>query len=414
MGLSDDYLPGYSEVCRSIFNCFSMNHDYMYATNYGTYYEESTLGTVMNPSGIGSGGIWGPAHENGHLRQEMINMVGTTESSNNLFSSGYLYKQGGTTQRSAAPATIFNHFASGTAWNKYDIWETTHMFYQMYLYFHVNGYMPDFYPRFFAKMRQDPMDQSNPADIRGKNEYLKLARACCEVAQADLSELFATYGFFVPVERLHIGDYGDYYVTTTQEDIDETLEYMHQFPKKLGNILFIEDRVEPVLATYEGHKEGEYKERRGDDQVGANATAGDVGQYTAYLEEPSLPDYYYSVTTAGKVTIHGTGAKGLVGFKVYDENGKLVYVSNLLTFTLPYAIRGKDITLVAAMGDGSDIELSTDLPAGVGMMTTDNGQRTTDRFYDLQGRPYVRQPKTGLYIKSGKSSSGALISIVAP
>lgn len=398
MGLSDEYIPGYSEVCRNIFNCFSMNHDYMYATNNGTYYEESTLSTVMSPSGIGTGGIWGPAHENGHLRQELINMVGTTESSNNLFSNVCVYKQGRTTQRAAAPATIFGHFASKTPWNKYDIWETTHMFYQLYLYFHVNGYMPDFYPRFFAKMRKDRMDHSVPMDIRGRDEYLKLARACCDVAQADLSEFFATYGFFVPVEGLQVGDYGTYYVTTTQEDIDETLEYMHQFPRKLGNILFIEDRVEPVLATYEGHKEGEYKSRRDDDQVGANVTAGDVGQYTTYLEEPSLPDYYYTVTTGGKVTIHGSGARGLVGFKVYDAAGQLAFLSNRYTFTLPTMLRSKDYKIVAAMGDGTDIVLTTDLPESVHLLQAAGSAATA--AYDLQGRR-VEAPRRGsLYISN--------------
>lgn len=401
MGLNDTYIPGYSDVCRNIFNCFSMDHDYMYATNNGTYYEESTLSTVMNPSGMGSGGIWGPAHENGHLRQELINMVGTTESSNNLFSNVCVYKQGRTTQRSAAPATIYSHFASNTAWNKYDIWETTHMFYQLYLYFHVNGNMPDFYPRFFAKMRKDPMIQSPASDVRGKDEYLKLARACCEVAQADLSEFFATYGFFVPVEKLHIGDYGDYYITTTQEDIDETLEYMHQFPKKLGNILFIEDRVEPVLATYEGHKEGEVKARRDDDQVGNGVKAGDVGQYTTYMETPSLPDYYYSITTGGKITIHGSGAKGLVGFKVYDSDGKLVQVSNLLTFSIPSAIRTKGFKLVAAMGDGSDIELTSDIPESVNLPTAKDCT-SLSATYDLQGRQ-VETPRRGsLFIANGK------------
>lgn len=395
MGLSDDYIPGYSEVCRNIFNCVSMDHSYMYATNHGTYYEEGTLSTVMNPSGIGSGGIWGPAHENGHLRQELINMVGTTESSNNLFSNVCVYKQGRTTQRAAAPQTIYDHFASRTPWNGYDIWETTHMFYQLYLYFHVNGYMPDFYPRFFAKMRKDPMDHSDHTDIRGKDDYLKLARACCEVAQADLSELFAAYGFFVPVDKYHIDDYGDYYITTTQADIDETLEYMHQFPRKLGNILFIEDRVEPVLATYEGHKEGEYKSRRSDDQVGTNATAGDVGQYTAYLEEPALPDYYYTVTTGGKVSIHGSGARGLVGFKVYDSADKLAFVSNRLTFTLPTALRNKDYTIVAAMGDGTDIQLTTELPESVHLPSVGSASAPA---YDLQGRR-VEAPRRGsLYI----------------
>lgn len=402
MGVNDTYIPGLSEVQRNIFNCFSMDHDFMYATTYGTYYEESTLGSIMSPSGIGSDALWGPAHENGHLRQNLINMVGTTESSNNLFSNVCVYVQGRTTQRAAAPATIFDHFASNTPWLKYDIWETTHMFYQLYLYFHVNGYMPDFYPRFFAKMRQNPMVQSPSSDIRGKNEYLKLARACCEVAQADLSEFFAAYGFFVPVEKYHVGDYGSYDVTTTQEDINQTLQFMHSFPKKLGNILFIEDRVSPVLATYEGHREGETKKRRSDDQVGSGSTAGDVGQYTTYLEDPSLVDYYYSVTSTGKVTVHGTGATGLVGFKVYDETGQLAYASNRFAFTLPAALRSQNYTLVAAMGDGTDIQLSTDLPEVINQMERYEHSSQASSIIDLQGRRVSCPVRGNIYIINGK------------
>lgn len=413
MGLNDTYIPEYSQKYRNIYNAFSMTHDYMYATNYGTYYEESTLSTVMSPSGMSGGGLWGPAHENGHLRQNLINMIGTTESSNNLFSNVCVYHQGLTTQRAAAPSTIYDHFAKRTQWYDYDIWETTHMLYQLYLYFHVNGVMPDFFPRFFAKMRSDRMDQTNRTRILGWNEYLKLARNCCEVAQADLSEFFAVYGFFEPCDNRHVGDYGDYYITTTQEDIDMTLDYMHRFPKKLGNILFIEDRVSPVLATYEGHREGETKKRRDDDQLGSGVMAGDVGQYSTYLETPSLIDYYYTVSSTGKVSIKGTGAQGLVGFKVYDENGRMAYVSNKLTFTLPSALRQQQYTLVAAMADGSDITLSTEIPAGIGEVAMDNGQQSTDdgqqtaaggrsALRDLQGRPVPFPQRGNIYLRGNR------------
>lgn len=403
MGVNDTYIPGYSAKYRNIFVCHSMTHDFMYATQSGTFYEESTLGTVMSVSGMSGGGIWGPAHENGHLHQNLINMVGTTESSNNLFANVCVYNQGMTTQRAAAPATIYNNFSQGFNWYEYDIWETTHMFYQLYLYYHVNGVMPDFYPRLFAKLRKDPMDQKNSNDIRGKNEYLKFARAVCEIAQADLSEFFDVYGFFKPVDKYHVGDYGNYTITTTQDDINETLEYMHSFPNKMGNILFIEDRVEHVLATYEGHKEGEYKSRRGDDQLGSNQMAGDVGQYVSYLETPAISDYYYTMNASGKVSIIGQGAKGLVGFKVYDENGRLAFVSNWFTFTLPSNIRNQKFRLVAAMADGTDAELSSELPEGI--INTEFTQPVQPGLiYDLQGRKVEFPVRGNLYIISGKKS----------
>ena len=404
MGYNDTFIPGLSEVQRNIFNCFSTTSgEYMCANHNGTYYLEGTLATIMNPKEMADGGIWGPAHENGHLRQYLILMLGTLESSNNLFSNVAVYKQGRTTQRGAAPATIFDHFANKIDWSQYDIWETTHMLYQLYLYFHVNGVMPDFYPRVFSKLRQDPMNRTLKTTIASTQEYHKFARFCCDVAQADLSEFFASYGFFVPVT---FGSYelGSYIVENTQEYIDETLAYMHQFPKKLGNILFIEDRVAPVPATYEGHKEGEMKKRRSDDALNGQP-AGDVGQYGDYLLEPVLVDAFYTVGATGDVKVQYREAQSLVGFKVYDADGNLAFVSNTLSFTLPYSIYKHDYKIYAAMGDGSDILLTTDIPEGIDMTllpatTSTKGKR--EGLFDLQGRPVLYPTKGSIYMQGGK------------
>ncbi len=402
MGYNDASIPGLSEVQRNIFNCFSTTTgEYMCANHNGTYYLEGTLSTIMNPKEMADGGIWGPAHENGHLRQYLILMLGTLESSNNLFSNVAVYKQGRTTQRGAAPATIFDHFANKIDWSQYDIWETTHMLYQLYLYFHVNGVMPDFYPRVFSKLRQDPMNRTLKTTVSATEEYHKFARFCCDVAQADLSEFFASYGFFVPV-TFGSYDLGNYIVETTQENIDETLAYMHQFPKKLGNILFIEDRVAPVPATYDGHKEGEMKKRRSDDALNGQP-AGDVGQYGDYLLEPVLVDAFYTIDATGKVEVQYREAQSLVGFKVYDADGNLAFVSNKFSFTLPSSIYKHDYKIYAAMGNGSDILLTTDIPEGIDMTllpaTHDSLPMT---HYDLQGRRVLNPTKGNIYLQGGK------------
>lgn len=407
MGYNDTYIPGLSQVQRNIYNFFSKSEyigGLMMAGLYGVQCMESSISSIMNPDAMNADGVWGPAHECGHLRQNLISMLGTLESSNNLFSNVAVFKQGRTTQRAAAPQTIFDHFANHTPWLNYDIWETTHMFYQFYLYFHVNGIMPDFYQRVFTALRKNPMDHSDRSNMHGSDEYLKLARTFCDVAQADLSEVFAAYGFFEPIGATSISENGSMWtISTTQNEINETLEYMHKYPKKLGNILFIEDRVSPVLATYEGHKEGEYKKRRSDDLVGSNATAGDVGQYATYLETPSLPNYYYTITSTGKVTIEGSGAQGLVGFKVYDEDNQLAFVSNRLSFTLPSSLRTQNYTLVAAMGDGTDIVLTTELPEGIQTIDCRRAGSYKSRILrDLQGRPILQPLRGSLYLSGSK------------
>lgn len=406
MGYNDTWIPGITDVQRNIYNFFSKDYyigGLMMTGLYGVQCMESSIASCMNPKDMGSEGIWGPAHECGHLRQNLIYMVGTLESTNNLFSNVTVYKQGRHTHRGAPLQTVFDQFASQTPWTSRDIWQTTGMLYQLYLYYHANGVMPDFYQRVFSKMRQSPMDQTDRSNIHGGDEYLKLARTMCEVAQADLSELFAAYGFFQPISGVQISENGSMWgISTTQQEIDDALAYMHSFPKKLGNILFIEDRVEPVPATYAEHKEGETKKRRSDDILGTSASAGDIGQYTAYLEEPSLKDYYYEVSAGGKVTVHGTGATGLVGFKVYDKDGQLACLANTYSFTLPAALRSQDYTLVAAMGNGSDIALSTDLPEGISKLANEEiSKLANEGLYDLQGRPAI-QSKNGVFIKNGK------------
>ena len=49
-------------------------------------------------------------------------------------------------------------------------------------------------------------------------------------------------------DKQHIGDYGDFYLTTRQSDVDEFLAHAAQYPKA-PSIIFIEDRVKPVLRT---------------------------------------------------------------------------------------------------------------------------------------------------------------------
>ncbi|MCD7721224.1 MAG: M60 family metallopeptidase, partial [Prevotellaceae bacterium] len=130
---------------RNVWNCFSVNYNYMFATSYGTYYENSTLASVMNyysmthqGEGNGGGSLWGPSHEMGHNHQSLINMIGTTESSNNLFSNINFFEQGvSVTRGPSAQANFDNYLAAGSSWLDRDIWTTTRMFMQLYLYFHV-------------------------------------------------------------------------------------------------------------------------------------------------------------------------------------------------------------------------------------------------------------------------------------
>lgn len=377
MGFQEDLAGRFN----NIWNCFSIDHSYMYATSFGTYYETGTLATIMNYHNMtrkGGGNLWGPSHEIGHNHQASINVVGATESSNNLFSNVNVFLQGSSTSRGEALATTLQDFADNRPWVGRSIWAQAQFFYRLYLYYHAMGNNPKFYPTLFKMLRQDPIHKGNwdnsltadsdgdgEIDIRGgyksygKNDYLKLAKKICDAAGADLSEMFEAYGMFVPVSDYFVGDYSNYWITTTQEDIDEAKAYMHKYPKKAGNIMFVEDRIKQSSSIAGGVLEGvpssEYRQPISDEECNQIGTHGNVGQYTDFTDTYQADGYYYSSSDyTRKVTIN-RGATGAVGFKVYNLDGKLVYLSNQTSFTLPKAIYDAGFILKAAEGNGDDI-----------------------------------------------------------
>ena len=275
----------------------------MYATTYGTYYSDGTLSTVLNYNTIttSGGSIWGPSHEMGHNHQACLNIVGATEVSNNLFSNVNVFLLGVSTTRGTAVHDTFNAFAQGTSWFDMSIWAQTRMYYQLYLYYHAQGHNPNFYPTLFKLLRQDPIrkrsgDYDNSLvngdgekvggyKSYGKQDYLHMAKKMCDAAQQDLSEFFEVNGMFVPVDNRYIGDYGDYWVTTTQKDIDEAKAYMHRYPKG-PNIMFIDDRItpSPVLkdSPLEGKSNSEYRVDYEDEPTRRIGYA-DVGQWLSLI-----------------------------------------------------------------------------------------------------------------------------------
>lgn len=359
MGYNDKHIPGLSSVHRNVYNFFSKDKymgGSMMTALFGVQTLSGNIAGHMDYRQMESDGVWGPAHENGHLRQNLIYTLGSLESSCNLFSEDVVYHLGRSTQRGAFSTDIFNKYAEKKTWLDYQGNQITRMLYQLYLYFHVAGHDPEFYPKVFDALRESPMIQVQGQEVKGSQEYLHLARTMCKVANADLSDFFRVYGFFNPLSRRQVYENGIFWnIATTQDQINEALTEMQSYSKKLGNIIFIEDRVEPIDATYAGAPVGTKK-------TGYNpAKAGDFGQYTAYLPDvtPNLPSTYnYSKGANGQITINGTGASGLVGFKVYDEADNLIFLSNFRTFTLPESMRSLNYKIKAAMSNNQDYLLS--------------------------------------------------------
>ena len=385
---------------RNIWNAFSVDHGYMYATTYGTYYSDGTLSTVLNYNTIttSGGSIWGPSHEMGHNHQACLNIVGATEVSNNLFSNVNVFLLGVSTTRGTAVHDTFNAFAQGTSWFDMSIWAQTRMYYQLYLYYHAQGHNPNFYPTLFKLLRQDPIrKRSGDYDASlvngdgekvggyksyGKQDYLHMAKKMCDAAQQDLSEFFEVNGMFVPVDNRYIGDYGDYWVTTTQKDIDEAKAYMHRYPKG-PNIMFIDDRItpSPVLkdSPLEGKSNSEYRVDYEDEPTRRIGYA-DVGQWSDFVDDYTTDGYYYTTTYSQGKTTYRMFGKGAVGYKVYDSEGNLVFLSNKNSFTIPTEVASKlgdNFRIVAAEGNGYDVLVPYGPKAYRGEMTAYYAGSTT-------------------------------------
>lgn len=374
MGFKEDLAGRF----RNVWCASSIDHDYMYATTYGTYYNDETLETVMNYERLTSSGgaIWGPSHEMGHNHQACFNIVGATEVSNNLFSNANVFYQGVTTTRGTTTTQTLEDFARGTGWFGMSIWEQTRFYYQLFLYFHVQGHDPQFYPKVFKLLRQDPIrKRSDVWDANvvndkgekggylsyGKTDYLHMAKKMCDAAQLDLSELFEVNGMFVPYDKHYVGDYSDYWVVTTEQDIEEAKAYMRRYPKA-PSICFIDDRIKPSPAIFdsplEGHPTGEF--RRGYDDGEVPIGYADVGQWSDFVDAYQTDGYYYgSSYSQGQTTyvIYGTGA---IGYKVYDNDGRLVYLSNRNRFTFPSYVSAKvkdGFLIVACEANGYEVEV---------------------------------------------------------
>ena len=138
---------------------------------------------------------------------------------------------------------------------------------------------------------------------------------------------------------------------------------------------------------------------------------GDVGMMTDFRDD--LECEAYKVTdNNGRITVDRNSGKGAVGFKVYDKNGKMVYVSNTYNFTIPSAIVNKGYFVLCAFGNGKQQVLSgkENVPANfldpAKTLTGINGVKvdaapTTDKIYDLSGRPAVNA-EHGVRIENGK------------
>ena len=340
---------------------FGTDYNYMYGGWDHCGYNFNTMGGVIKDLSTSSGAHWGPAHEIGHQHQGLLNMRGLTEVTNNLFSNVVLWYFGETTSRyngtEGALSNVLAQFnAEGTDFFSNNIWAQTIMYYKLFLYYHVLGHNPKFYPRLFEMLRQDPMTIEYYQD--GSKCLMHFYKKCCEAAGEDLTEFFRAHGFFEVMDNRFVGDYSNAEYTLTQEQIDAAIAEVKAQAEEKGwkeniAVLFINDATGETIKSHKGDNLEKY---------GETTVCAEMGSYSNFNSEPS--NYTYSIS-GSTVTMEGTGG---VGFAILNEKGEIIGFSDKKTFEISAeaaaAIASGKASFVTFNGDNSFVAATNIMDAG--------------------------------------------------
>ena len=362
----------------------SDDNGFMDAGNYRTHYNNNTMTTIVNIDRISrdGGSAWGPLHEIGHTNQYAFEIVGTSEVSNNALANFAIFDTGTHTSRGWNMNAQIEDFEKripyvvrGEGDYGSELFSMTRMYFQLFLYFHAAGKHPNFYPILFEELRKDKLvgwstgsNQNLVTNENGyvlgsmdaKNDQLKFVEKCCSIAQMDLTEFFEAWGFFVPMKNAFVGDYGHHHVYLTQGAIDSCKARIKEanYPKKGGHLMFLEDRIRHSAqkkSILNENPQGYRHDYSGEAPV-ANNFCGLFGQWEDYIDETVKAQGYYYVISNGVVTIvEGDGAKGALGFKLYDaDNNELITYTNRLSMKIPANFSGRNYKVTAAQANGED------------------------------------------------------------
>lgn len=326
---------------------------FMSATDWRTNYNISTIEAILTQ--FCAGDIWGPAHEYGHNNQALINLAGTTEESNNVFSNVAVYFRGEDTSRSDFLSSQLKIFLNNRPFLEHGTWGTTRMFWQLWCYYHATGHDTGFYPRLFELLRNNPIKQSpRPAKHYEIYDKIHFAKMCCIAAQEDLTDFFTAWGFFVPLDGYVIGDYSTYDAFLTEEEIKAAKEEIasYKFPKNTA-IILIDDR--PGVTDRESYNGFPIEK------------AGKYGGLNDF-RNPTAPqgDFSFSIDI-NRVIVESDGNPG-AGYLIRDSQGNLLAFSNDDTFEvsdeLAAKLRSGEASITAVGTDNTTAEVTNKLLDG--------------------------------------------------
>ena len=295
---------------------------YMFATSYRTEYSEGTLSSIANAESLRKS-PWGPAHEVGHINQTRPGMkwLGLTEVTNNIYS---LY-----VQKALGNGARIDEEDLGSYNNRYekgfteilatnlahvshdDVFVKLIPFWQLQLYLaDIRGY-DDFYKDVHEVIRTSEDQRTNGAS---QVEFVKI---CSDVAQMDLTDFFAAWGYLTPVNT-DINDYGNGNLTVTENMVAEVRSYISSkgYPKPDAHFRYITDSNLDVFQSM------------------ASVVPGTAS------------------VSGGEVNINGSQYAAVYQ---QERDGKIIFISPKMSFTVPSFSDSDKLFAVGANGDREEI-----------------------------------------------------------
>lgn len=305
-----------------------------YAGGLGIHLDLSWgVNSVTNPKSLG---LWGIAHEFGHVNQIRpgIRWHGTIEVTTNIYSTWVTYhmnpsgnkytrlesdaerahpdlapEAGGRINGLINATTVRGEPLKGA--EDYDVFKVLVPFWQLQLYYQLGGAARNA-PILSLEDRDDEyegVDYANyfgtvaemvrNADLTGMSDgelQLNYVKMTCDAVQEDLTDFFRNTGFLRPIETV-IDDYGERPFLITQAQVDEVIDYI----QSKG----YDKPVSPVIHYMSAHSLEAFK-----NQLGLEGENG---------EGVSLQDSY--------LTIDHSIWKNVVAFETLDSEGNLIHVS---------------------------------------------------------------------------------------
>jgi hypothetical protein len=187
---------------------------------------------------------------------------------------------------------------------------------------------------------------------------------------------------------------------------------MQKYEKKLGNIMFIDDRVIKKKADPDNifgcvpESDGYKRQTEEWAYLMTSSTSSYIGgDYESFTDDATpVTDDYYTLSTNGR-TITFQGTRNYAGHKFYDADGNLIWATNARSIALPDNIREigiENIVIKTAMYDMTDAICPDKEHVGIANLQPDGNTSGEQQVYDLTGRRIHQINAPGIYVVGGR------------